>query len=106
MKRRERVSAPPSKCPERMRLCRLEEDVTFRAGPLFYRALRGEIGGRQRHLLVGDRGIVDANAAALDLAARFAVRCDQTCLYENRQHADSGLKFAFPNPDPPPVSVH
>ena len=37
---------------------------------------------RQHHLLVGDGGVVDLQAAALDLTARFAVRGDEAGLDE------------------------
>src|ERR1700726_1373998 len=74
---RERVSALPGKCLKRMRLCRLEQDVTLLAHRQLDHAFRRQVGRLQHHLLVGDRSIVDAQATALDLAPRLAIGCDK-----------------------------
>ena len=62
-------------------------------------AFRREIAAIQRHLLVGDRGIVDAQATALDLAARLAIRCDQARFDEQPEHAGAGFEFGVRNLD-------
>ena len=53
--------------------------------------------GIQRHLLVGDGNVVDAQAAALDLAPRLAVGGNEARLDEGGEHADAGIKFAARN---------
>src|SRR5260370_4985245 len=73
----ERVSAAGSRGLGRMRLCRLEQDVALFAKGQFYDAFGCQVLERQHHLLVGDNNVVDAQAAALDLAPGFAVGCDK-----------------------------
>ena len=60
-------------------------------------AFRRQVAGVQDHLLVGDGSVVDAKAAALDLAARLAVGGDEAGPDEQREHADAGVKFAARN---------
>ena len=51
--------------------------------------------GLQHHLLVGDRDVVDAQAAALDLAPRLAIRGDKAGLDEGSASTpSSGFEFA------------
>src|SRR6185437_12916227 len=83
-----------------MRLCRLEQHVTLLAKGKLDHVFRGEVGTRQRHLLVGDGNIVHAQAAALDLAPRLAVGGDQAGLDESREYADASFKFAARTPPP------
>jgi len=70
-------------------LGRLEQDVLFLPHGKLDDAFRREVGRRQNHLLVGDGGIVDAQAAALDLAPRLAVRGDEAGFHERVQNADT-----------------
>src|ERR1700734_651927 len=58
-----------------MRLCRLEQDVALLAQRQLDHAFRRQIGEREYHPLVGNDPVVDAETAALDLAARFTIRC-------------------------------
>src|SRR3954467_3084829 len=60
-----------------IRLCRPEQDVLLLAERQLDHAFRRQVGRRQRHLLVGDGLVVDAQAAAPDLAPCFPVggRC-------------------------------
>src|ERR1700674_3792734 len=97
MTSRERVSASPSKGLKRMRLCRLEQDVALLAERQFYNAFGREILEREHHLLVLNDHIVDAETAALDLAAGLAIRRDKAGPDEQRQHADAGFEFGARN---------
>src|SRR5437763_3327448 len=96
---RERVFVSASKGQKRMRLCRLEQDVALFAKRQFYHAFRGELGGLQDHLLIRNCDVVDAQPAALDLAARLAIRGDKSGPDERRQHADAGVEFPTRNLD-------
>src|SRR6267154_62390 len=89
----ERVSAARSRGLGRMRLCRLEKDVALLAERKLDHAFRREIAMPENHLLVGNGGIVDAETAALDLAARLAIRRDEAGFDEQRQHAGAGVEF-------------
>src|SRR4030081_1773305 len=97
MPTKERFSAAKSRGLGRMRLCRPEQDVALLANRQFYDALRSEVCELEHHLLVADRGIVDAQSAALDLAPRLAIRGDEAGLDEPRQHADAGFQFGASN---------
>src|SRR5256885_1628842 len=97
MASRERVSALPSKRQKRIRLCRLEQDVLLLTHRELDDAFGREIARVEDHLLVTHGSIIDTKSAALDLAARLAVRCDEAGLDEHRQDADAGLKFAARN---------
>src|SRR3979411_2804449 len=81
----------------RMRLCRLEQDVTLLAKGQLDHAFRREVRGLQDHLLVANSGIVDAKTAALALTARPAVCRAKTGFDEQRQHADAGLESSARN---------
>src|SRR6476646_1633157 len=89
----ERVSASPRNRQKRIRLCRLEQDVALPAERELDDALRCEVFSRQHHLLVRDSDVVDAQAAALDLAPCLAVGGDQACPDEGREHAGAGVEF-------------
>src|SRR5450432_4321487 len=93
MSTKERFSAAKSRGPGRMRLCRPQQDVALPANRQFYNAFRREVRVLEHHLLVADRGIVDAQTPALDLAPRLAIRGDEAGLDETRQHADAGLEL-------------
>src|SRR5229473_6373219 len=97
MPTKERFSAAKSRGPGRMRLCRPQQDVALPANRQFYDAFRCEVGELEHHLLVVDRGIIDAQTSALDLAPRLAIRGDEAGLDETRQHADAGLEFGASN---------
>src|ERR1700676_1243782 len=96
---KERVSVPASKGLERMRLCRLEQDVALLADGQFYHAFRCEIPRLQHHLFVGHGNVVDAKTAALDLTTRLAVGGDEAGLDEQPQHAAAGFEFGAGNFD-------
>lgn len=81
-----------------MWLCRLEQDVPLLPERELDDAFRQQRGG-QHHLLVGHRNIVDAQAAALDLPPRFAVRRDETGIDEGREDTDACFKFSLRNID-------
>src|SRR6266436_9067691 len=59
-------------------LDRLEQHVSLFAQRELDHALRRELRRREHHLLVGDGVIVHPQPAVLDLAARLAVRSDET----------------------------
>src|SRR5665811_1000814 len=62
-----------SRCPGMTtQLHRLQQDVLLPAERKFNHAFRREVLRRQRHLLVGNRCVIDLEAAGLDLPARFA----------------------------------
>src|SRR6185437_7162277 len=92
-----RVSTGPSKWLTRMRLCRPEQDVTLLAERQFDHAFGCEIGRPQNHSLVGQRDVIDAKAAALDLAPCLAVGADEPGLDEGCQDAETGLKLGLRN---------
>src|SRR3954470_9569348 len=85
----ERFSGRRSRGLERMCLCRLEQHVTLPAERQLDDAFRREVLQVQDRLLVGDGGIVEAKAAALDLTPRLAVRRNQAHLDERRKYADA-----------------
>ena len=58
----------------------------------FIDAFGREIGEPSPSAVVGDRLVVEADGAALDVAARFAVRCRKPGGHEQRQDADAGFE--------------
>src|SRR3954452_22075351 len=67
MKLMERLSAARNSGFGRIRLCGPEQDVALLAKRKLDHALLSEVRRCQHHLLVGNGGIVDAEAAPLDL---------------------------------------
>src|SRR3979490_2176696 len=68
----ERLSAAKSSGFGRIRLCRPEQDVALLAKRKLDHAFRRKMRRRQRHLLVSNGDVVDAETAALDLPPRLA----------------------------------
>src|SRR5262249_53561856 len=66
---------------------RLQQHMLLLAERQLDHAFRAPLLHRQHQLVVGDSGVVDLEAARLDLAARLAVRRDQAGSVKCRQHA-------------------
>src|SRR5450830_1674916 len=75
--RMERISPAKHNRVLRIGLCALQQHVPLLAQRQLDGTVLYQVCGRQRLLVVGDDGVVDAQAAALDLAPRFAVRGDK-----------------------------
>src|SRR5436190_5035800 len=97
MPARARVSAPWSKGLNRMRLCRLEQDVALFAERQLDDTFTRKLGRRQDHLFVSSYRVVDPQPATLDLTARLAIRRDKPRPDENREHTEAGLEFRAGN---------
>src|SRR5262249_58356506 len=82
-----------------VRLRWLQQDVALLAKRKLDDACWREMRPGERHLVVGDRGVVHAQSAALDLAARFAVRGDETGPDECGQDAEPRLELGPGNFD-------
>src|SRR5256885_15482519 len=74
-------------------LDRLQQHVPLPSERQLDDASSREMVERERHLLVGDRDVVHFEPAALDVAARLAVRRYEAGLDKGREHAEAGFEL-------------